>query len=153
MSTQDGRVFLVLERDMLQGNPILVPVAVRATEDAVAQSIDLISQENGKPKRDYVVRIFYLNEGACPDYSRCDWYRGEGICSFGCYDEPRCQTMLPAEEGWPEEIARKKPAAEVLYQALASDECPGDMRLMADYLASLLDNKMLLVDQPSPEGV
>lgn len=34
------------------------------------------------------------------DLSGCDWFRGVGTCSFGCRDEPSCQTCEP-EDGWP----------------------------------------------------
>ena len=29
----------------------------------------------------------------------CAYYRGIGICSFGCWEEPSCRTEEP-EEGW-----------------------------------------------------
>lgn len=36
------------------------------------------------------------------DLSGCAYFRGVGTCSFGCYDEPSCQTDEP-EFGWPSE--------------------------------------------------
>lgn len=33
--------------------------------------------------------------------ARCDHYQGCGICSFGCWEEPRCITEQP-REGWPD---------------------------------------------------
>lgn len=35
----------------------------------------------------------------------CPWYRGVGICSNGCRDEPACQTDEPAD-GWVLELRR-----------------------------------------------
>jgi hypothetical protein len=45
------------------------------------------------------------------DYSLCPYYtkigdegaHGPNTCSFGCSDEPVCQTSHPGEEGWPGE--------------------------------------------------
>jgi len=34
------------------------------------------------------------------DLSACPYYRGPGICSFGCWEEPRCHTEEPVH-GWP----------------------------------------------------
>jgi hypothetical protein len=36
------------------------------------------------------------------DMSSCDYFRGVGKCSMGCYTEPSCQTDRP-EFGWPSE--------------------------------------------------
>lgn len=33
------------------------------------------------------------------DLSFCEYYTGDGTCSFGCHDEPRCQTCEPSG-GW-----------------------------------------------------
>ena len=41
------------------------------------------------------------------DLSGCDWFRGVGTCSFGCTDEPRCQTQEP-ENGWPSTRAAER---------------------------------------------
>ncbi len=47
------------------------------------------------------------HEAMRSDLSTCPWYQREfpgadpeGICSFGCVDEPECQTCEP-QEGWP----------------------------------------------------
>lgn len=34
------------------------------------------------------------------DLSGCAYFRGVGQCSYGCWEEPRCQTDEPIE-GWP----------------------------------------------------
>jgi hypothetical protein len=36
------------------------------------------------------------------DLSDCPWFLGTGTCSYGCHDEPSCQTDRP-REGWPTE--------------------------------------------------
>lgn len=49
------------------------------------------------------------------DLSGCDYYRGVGICSSGCREEPACQTGEP-HGGWPSTRA-VRPATEVIKEA------------------------------------
>lgn len=42
------------------------------------------------------------------DLSGCAYYKGKGTCSYGCWEEPRCQTDQPAE-GWPSERFKDSP--------------------------------------------
>ncbi len=58
-----------------------------------------------------LARETYLDDGEAYDLSWCAYFRrGEpgcdpkGICSFGCVDEPSCQTDHPSG-GWPRERA------------------------------------------------
>lgn len=49
----------------------------------------------------------------------CEWFKRvmrepghdpQGICSYGCWEEPACQTCIPGEEGWgPEPEPRGDP--------------------------------------------
>jgi hypothetical protein len=41
-------------------------------------------------------------ETARGDLSDCPYFNGMGICSYGCHDEPQCQTCRP-RGGWPTE--------------------------------------------------
>lgn len=55
------------------------------------------------------------------DRSQCAYFRGEGTCTFGCTDEPECQTGQPSE-GWPSEQLRAR------YGDLIPEESPwGDV--------------------------
>ena len=42
------------------------------------------------------------------DLSGCAYYQGKGTCSYGCWEEPRCQTGEPLE-GWPSERFKDLP--------------------------------------------
>lgn len=59
------------------------------------------------------------------DRSHCAYWRGEGTCSFGCTDEPECQTGTPSG-GWPLQVVRKKYAdllpSEDMYLEPGEDE-------------------------------
>jgi len=45
-------------------------------------------------------QIMFYTEDDETDLSSCPYFNGTGICSFGCWDEPRCHTCEPAN-GWP----------------------------------------------------
>lgn len=45
-----------------------------------------------------IVRRRWLAEDG--DLSDCPYFRGSGICSYGCWEEPGCQTDMPLR-GWP----------------------------------------------------
>lgn len=66
------------------------------------------------------------------DLSTCAYFRRglpgadpHGTCSFGCRDEPECQTCRPSE-GWPREVLRAAVAALLAQPVTRCEECDGD---------------------------
>jgi hypothetical protein len=65
-----------------------------------------VTTEAAEPFADLARRaIAYLDVAMCPPYWECAYYRRgeegadpEGTCSFGCVDEPACQTGGPWTE-------------------------------------------------------
>lgn len=62
------------------------------------------------------------DRGTCPYYQRAMGGDPEGICSFGCVDEPMCVTCEP-HNGWPSargEILVETPAARPVHETVRS---------------------------------
>jgi len=62
--------------------------------------------ESGKHEDDEPEIKFF--EEQPEDLSGCAYYQGKGTCSYGCWEEPRCQTDEPLE-GWPSEAFKDLP--------------------------------------------
>lgn len=58
----------------------------------------VVRWDNGDVDSQGAVRLDACREES--DYSGCDYFRGVGICTNGCWEEPHCRTGEPAE-GWP----------------------------------------------------
>lgn len=53
-------------------------------------------------------RQYRLDEQADWNLATCDYYRGKGSCTFGCWDEgPRCYNDEPMT-GWPKPWVLKR---------------------------------------------
>lgn len=42
-----------------------------------------------------------VDEDGLPNLRACAWFQRVGSCSFGCWEEPACETDYPSPEGWP----------------------------------------------------
>jgi len=77
-------------------------------------------------------------ETALSDLSDCPHYVGTGTCSYGCQDEPACQTGCP-RDGWPTEqhplVVKLKADNARLTAALADDgfRCDNCGKTMAEH--------------------
>lgn len=64
------------------------------------------------------------------DRSECAYFKGEGVCSFGCQDEPACQTGMPPG-GWPRQVCRER------YADVLTEPDDGWEPSVADRLAAI----------------
>ena len=81
---------LVSARNSLREAP--GPVAAAAYDVVVAALADLASLGD--------IVIEWEDEEDEPDLSSCPWFQRTGTCSFGCQEEPACETCIPSD-GWP----------------------------------------------------
>lgn len=97
----DARMLAALEHDVSWCDDF-GEATIRETARRTAAICASVAEAENQELRALLTELVSVFDGEVNDLSTCDYYMGERTkqCSFGCTDEPECQTCCP-RGGWP----------------------------------------------------